>query len=115
MPSEVSPISTRLWQKVSANSLTCLMRSSITGWRRRALPGTITYFARSMRYSGGSDGSSAVRSPSPTRLLECEMRVVSRSITGPSNRSLISKATPTNSLASWLSLGSRQGTRANLA
>ena len=37
------------------------------------------------------------------------MRVVSRRMTGVSNCSLMSRATPTRSLASWLSLGSRQG------
>ena len=43
------------------------------------------------------------------------MRVVMRSSTGVSNRSLRSKAATIMSLASWLSLGSRQGMRAKLA
>jgi len=41
------------------------------------------------------------------------MRVVVRRSTGVSNCSLISSPAPTRSLASWLSPGSRQGTRAN--
>ncbi len=43
------------------------------------------------------------------------MRVVMRSRTGVSKRSLNSKAATVMSFASWLSLGSRQGMRAKAA
>ena len=56
-----------------------------------------------------------MRSPSSTALVEWQMRVVRRSRTGVSKRSLSPKAAMVMSLASWLSLGSRQGMRANLA
>jgi len=52
---------------------------------------------------------------SSTAVLEWHTRVVSRRNTGVSNCSLISNATPTISLASWLSEGSMHGMRANLA
>ena len=54
-------------------------------------------------------------SASSTALAEWQTRVVSRSSTGVSNCSLSSNAATVRSFASWLSLGSRQGTRANLA
>ena len=90
------------------------MRASMTGWRRRALPGTMTYLA-GLRGYFCTAGGLTTRSPSSTSVSVCDRRVVSRSSTGVSNCSLISSATPTSSLASWLSEGSRQGTRANLA
>ncbi len=79
-----------------------------------ALAGTMTYLA-GLRGKGLVSAGRSRRSPSSTALVEWQTRVVSRSRTGVSKRSERSKAAMVRSLASWLSDGSRQGTRANLA
>jgi hypothetical protein len=114
MPRRPSPGSIRLWGNVSANSATAAWRCSMIGRRRRALPGTMTYLA-GLRGNRVSLTGGSTRSPSSTALAEWQMRVVSRKSAGVSNRSLSSNAARISVLASWLSLGSRQGTRANLA
>ena len=67
-------------------------------------PGIMTYLAGlrgnlSRRIHGGG----STRSPSSTALVEWQMRVVMRSSTGVSKRSLSPKAAIIRSLASWLS------------
>ena len=117
--SQIEVGSIRLNGKVSANLATSWMRCSTTGRRRRAWAGIETYFSGLRGNFGWASGSALSagigRSPSSTALVEWQIRVVSRSKTGVSNRSLRSKAATVRSLASWLSLGSRQGILASLA
>lgn len=60
-------------------------------------------------------GVCSIRSPSATMDLEWAMRVVIRSSTGVSKRSLISKAARVKSFASWESAGSSMGILASRA
>ena len=105
----------RLCGNVSANSANFPMRSSIMGRRRRAQPAVATNLRGSRNIRPAAASSPRCGSHSSTGDDECDTRITVRKITGSSNCSLSASATPTKSLASWLSAGSSIGILASRA
>ena len=105
-PISLSPSMIRLRGDVSAHALSRRRRSSTKTWRFLALFGSITYLAKSFTSPRPACDSGV---PVSTTLLQCEILVVVRRMTGVSKDSEISNAALTNCSASAESDGSMQG------
>ena len=89
MPMSVRPRSQRVTSGAEKYSRSLAIRSISKGWRSRACDGIMTFLAGS---SWKPRGAASWRGPTRTRLRVCDSRVVLRTTTGVSKRSLSSKA-----------------------